>query len=34
MSVVGEEGRPPVRVGPSIIDMGTALWAVVGIVCC
>ncbi len=32
MSVVGEEGRPPVRVGPSIIDMGTALWAVVGIV--
>jgi crotonobetainyl-CoA:carnitine CoA-transferase CaiB-like acyl-CoA transferase len=32
MSVVGEEGRPPVRVGPSIIDMGTAMWAVVGIV--
>jgi len=32
MSVVGEPGRPPVRVGPSIIDMGTALWAVVGIV--
>jgi crotonobetainyl-CoA:carnitine CoA-transferase CaiB-like acyl-CoA transferase len=31
MSVVGEEGRPPVRVGPSIIDCGTALWAVVGI---
>jgi crotonobetainyl-CoA:carnitine CoA-transferase CaiB-like acyl-CoA transferase len=31
MSVVGEEGRPPVRVGPSIVDMGTALWAVVGI---
>jgi len=32
MSVVGEEGRPPVRVGPSIIDMGTAMWAVIGIV--
>ena len=32
MSVVGEAGRPPVRVGPSIIDMGTAMWAVVGIV--
>lgn len=32
MSVVGEEGRPPVRVGPSIIDMGTGLWAVIGIV--
>ena len=31
MSVVGEEGRPPVRVGPSIIDQGTALWGVVGI---
>ena len=33
MSVVGEEGRPPVRVGPSIIDQGTALWAAVGILC-
>ena len=32
MSVVGEAGRPPVRVGPSIVDMGTAMWAVVGIV--
>lgn len=32
MSVVGEEGRPPVRVGPSIVDQGTALWGVVGIV--
>ncbi len=31
MSVVGEEGRPPVRVGPSIVDQGTALWGVVGI---
>ena len=33
MSIVGEEGRPPVRVGPSIIDQGTALWGVVGILC-
>jgi crotonobetainyl-CoA:carnitine CoA-transferase CaiB-like acyl-CoA transferase len=32
MSVTGEPGRDPVRVGPSIIDMGTGLWAVVGIV--
>jgi len=32
MSAVGEEGRPPVRVGPSIVDVGTALWAVIGIV--
>jgi crotonobetainyl-CoA:carnitine CoA-transferase CaiB-like acyl-CoA transferase len=31
MSVVGEEGRPPVRVAPSIIDVGTAMWAVIGI---
>lgn len=32
MSVVGDEGRPPVRVGPSIVDVGTALWAAVGII--
>lgn len=32
MSVVGEQGRPPVRVGPSIIDMGTGLWGCVGII--
>ena len=32
MSFTGEEGRPPVRVGSSIIDMGTGLWGVVGIV--
>lgn len=31
MSVTGEPGRPPVRVGPSIIDMGSGLWSVVGI---
>ncbi len=31
MTVTGEEGRPPVRVGPSIIDMGTGMWSVIGI---
>jgi crotonobetainyl-CoA:carnitine CoA-transferase CaiB-like acyl-CoA transferase len=31
MSIVGEEGRSPMRVGASIVDMGTALWAVIGI---
>ncbi len=31
MSVTGEVGRPPVRVGPSMIDMGTGMWCVVGI---
>src|SRR5690606_844637 len=31
MSVTGEAGREPVRVGPSIVDMGAALWSVVGI---
>ncbi len=33
MSVVGEPGRPPVRVGPSIIDMGAGMWAAMGILC-
>lgn len=33
MSVVGEPGRPPVRVGPSIIDQGAGMWAALGIVC-
>lgn len=33
MSVVGEEGRAPVRVGPSMVDIGTGMWAVVGILC-
>ena len=33
MSVVGEPGGNPVRVGPSIIDMGTGMWAALGIVC-
>jgi crotonobetainyl-CoA:carnitine CoA-transferase CaiB-like acyl-CoA transferase len=31
MSVTGEPGRPPVRVGPSIVDMGSGLWSVIGI---
>ena len=31
MSVTGEPGRSAVRVGPSIIDMGSAHWAVIGI---
>jgi crotonobetainyl-CoA:carnitine CoA-transferase CaiB-like acyl-CoA transferase len=30
MSVTGEEGRPPVRVGVSIVDIGTGMWAVIG----
>lgn len=33
MSVTGEEGRSPVRVGPSLVDMGSSLWAVIGILC-
>ncbi len=32
MSVTGEEGRPSVRAGVSIIDMGSAIWIVLGIV--
>ncbi|MCC6474694.1 MAG: CoA transferase [Burkholderiales bacterium] len=31
MSVTGEPGRPPVRVGPSLVDVGTGMWAVIGI---
>jgi crotonobetainyl-CoA:carnitine CoA-transferase CaiB-like acyl-CoA transferase len=31
MSVTGEEGRPPVRVSPSIVDQGTGMWAAIGI---
>ena len=31
MSITGEEGRPPVRVGPSIIDMGAGMWSAIGI---
>lgn len=31
MSTQGHPGQPPVRVGTSIIDMGTGMWAVVAI---
>ena len=31
MSLLGEDGRPPVRVTVSIIDMATGMWAVIGI---
>ncbi len=30
MSVTGEGNRPPVRVGISIVDMGSGMWAVIG----
>jgi len=32
MSVTGHEGAEPVRTGPSIIDQGSGMWAVIGIV--
>jgi crotonobetainyl-CoA:carnitine CoA-transferase CaiB-like acyl-CoA transferase len=31
MSVTGEPGRSPVRVGTSLVDQGTAMWAAIGI---
>jgi len=31
MTLTGEDGREPVRTGPSIIDQGSAMWAVIGI---
>ncbi|MCC7346652.1 MAG: CoA transferase [Variibacter sp.] len=31
MSVTGEHGRPPVRVGVSMVDMGSGMWAVIGL---
>jgi len=31
MSITGEDGRPPVRVGPSLVDQGAGMWAVIGI---
>ncbi|MDA9530208.1 CaiB/BaiF CoA transferase family protein [Bradyrhizobium sp. CCBAU 25338] len=30
MSVTGEGDRPPVRVGVSLVDMGSGMWAVIG----
>lgn len=32
MSVTGHPGQPAVRIGPSIIDMGTGMWVALGIV--
>jgi len=32
MSVTGEPERPPVRVGVSIVDMGTGMWCTIGII--
>ncbi|WP_198968822.1 CaiB/BaiF CoA transferase family protein [Xylophilus sp. ASV27] len=32
MSLTGEEGQAPVRAGVSIVDFGTGMWAVIGIV--
>jgi crotonobetainyl-CoA:carnitine CoA-transferase CaiB-like acyl-CoA transferase len=31
MSVTGEEGRPSVRVGTSVVDMGSGMWVVTGV---
>jgi crotonobetainyl-CoA:carnitine CoA-transferase CaiB-like acyl-CoA transferase len=31
MSVTGEDDRPPVRVGVSLIDLGTGIWAALGV---
>jgi crotonobetainyl-CoA:carnitine CoA-transferase CaiB-like acyl-CoA transferase len=31
MSVTGHEGAEPVRVGPSLVDQGAGMWAVIGI---
>ncbi|KWI47720.1 CoA transferase [Burkholderia pseudomultivorans] len=31
MSITGEEGQAPVRAGVSIVDFGSGLWAVIGI---
>jgi crotonobetainyl-CoA:carnitine CoA-transferase CaiB-like acyl-CoA transferase len=31
MSITGEPGRPPVRSGMSVVDMGMGMWGVIGI---
>lgn len=31
MSVTGEAGREPVRVGPAVVDLGSGMWSVIGI---
>ncbi|MEX2521011.1 MAG: CoA transferase [Paracoccaceae bacterium] len=31
MSITGEGGRPPVRVGVSLVDMGSGMWTVIGL---
>ena len=31
MSITGEADQPPVRVGVSLVDMGTGMWAVIGL---
>jgi crotonobetainyl-CoA:carnitine CoA-transferase CaiB-like acyl-CoA transferase len=31
MSVTGERGRPPVRSGTSLVDMGTGMWAAIAV---
>jgi len=31
MSLTGEDGREPVRIGTSIIDMGTGMWVAIGV---
>jgi crotonobetainyl-CoA:carnitine CoA-transferase CaiB-like acyl-CoA transferase len=31
MSTTGEDGRPPVRVGTSVIDMSTGVWVVISV---
>lgn len=33
MSVTGEAGRAPVRIGPAVVDMGSGMWSVIGIMC-
>ncbi len=31
MSLTGEPGRPPVRTGPAIVDMGSGMWCATGV---